>query len=419
MNETARPKHAEWREGQAAMKAGQIARAHELFHKAASAGFAPAQFDLGRLLVFGLVEGADAAEGVAWLRRAEAQRHAPAIYQLATLAMGERLVPFDPTQVLERVRTAAEAGHSRALTTLAVFYGEDPSADLRALGTLCLEHAAMRGDEVAMALLAFRLVKGRDVAANVPRAAAMLDLLTSRGLALPTMAPSIRRASPAPLGLGQLPTLPLPRVGVLETTAGDGNELCVAPRIREYAQHLSDEQCMAVMLTATRHLKPSMTADPAGRWVKVGVRTSDEALIDPLLEDVVLRQVQRRMAAVAGLPVTHAEPLIVLRYSAGQEYRPHSDCLPDSLVTPLEQGGSGQRLSTVIAYLNASCTGGATTFPRLDLRVEPRAGSVLCFSNLDADGKPDPGAVHAGEPVTAGLKWICTLWMRQGPYRQQ
>jgi len=176
---------------------------------------------------------------------------------------------------------------------------------------------------------------------------------------------------------------------------------------------------MAVMLTATRHLKPSMTADPAGRWVKVGVRTSDEALIDPLLEDVVLRQVQRRMAAVAGLPVTHAEPLIVLRYSAGQEYRPHSDCLPDSLVTPLEQGGSGQRLSTVIAYLNASCTGGATTFPRLDLRVEPRAGSVLCFSNLDADGKPDPGAVHAGEPVTAGLKWICTLWMRQGPYRQQ
>ena len=417
MNEAARPKQAEWREGQAAMKAGQIARAHELFHKAAGAGFAPAQFDLGRLLVFGLVEGADAAEGVEWLRRAEAERHAPAMYQLATLAMGERLVPFDATQVLERVRAAAESGHPRALTTLGVFYGEDPSTEIRALGTLCLEHAATRGDEIAMALLAFRLVKGRDVAANVPRAAAMLDLLASRGLSLPTMVPSISRSNPAPVGLGQLPTLPVPRPGVLDASAGDGQDLCVAPRIREYVQHIRDEQCLSVVLTAMRHMKPSKTADPQGRWVKVGLRTSDEALIDPLLEDVVLRQVQRRMAATAGLPVSHAEPLIVLRYAAGQEYRPHSDCLPDSLVTPVERGGSGQRVATVITYLNANFTGGATFFPHIDLRVEPRAGSVLCFSNLDADGKPDPGAVHAGEPITAGVKWICTLWMRQGPHR--
>jgi hypothetical protein len=117
--------------------------------------------------------------------------------------------------------------------------------------------------------------------------------------------------------------------------------------------------------------------------------------------------------------LSHAEPLIVLRYAPGQEYRPHSDCLPESLITPFERGGSGQRVATVITYLNADCTGGATVFPRLDLSVAPRAGNVLCFSNLDAEGRPEPGAVHAGEPVTAGLKWICTLWMRQGPHRPQ
>ena len=419
MNEASRPTQAEWREGHAAMKAGQIPRARELFQKAATAGFAPAQFDLGRLLVFGLVDDTDAAEGVEWLRRAEAERHAQASYQLATLAMGDRLVPFDAAQVLERVRTAAESSHPRALTTLAVFYGEDPSADVRALGTLCLEHAAMRGDEVAMALLAFRLIKGRDVAANVPRAAAMLDLLTSRGLPVPIMAPSIPRASPAPTGLGQLPPLPAPSLGALDTTPGDGNELCVKPRIREYVMHISEEQCLSVVLSAMRHMRPSKAADPEGRWLKVGLRTSDEALLDPLLEDVVLRQVQRRMAATAGLPVSHAEPLIVLRYAAGQEYRPHSDCLPDSLLTSVDRGGSGQRVATVITYLNSNLTGGATVFPRLDLRVQPSAGNVLSFSNLDAEGRPDPGAVHAGEPVTTGLKWICTLWMRQGPHRPQ
>jgi predicted 2-oxoglutarate/Fe(II)-dependent dioxygenase YbiX len=419
MNEAGSPQQAEWREGHAAMKAGQISRACELFRRAATDGFAPAQFDLGRLLVFGLVEDADAAEGVEWLRRAEAERHAPATYQLATLAMGDRLVPFDAAQVLERVCAAAEAGHSRALTTLGVFYGEDPSAEVRALGTLCLEHAAMRGDEVGMALLALRLLRGCDVAVNVPRAAAMIDLLTTRGLALPILAPSVPRASPAPAALGQLPPLPVPRPGALDTTAGDGNELCVKPSIREYVKHISEEQCLSVVLSAMRHMRPSKTADPEGRWVKVGLRTSDEALVDPLLEDVLLRQVQRRMAASAGLPVSHAEPLIVLRYAAGQEYRPHSDCLPGSLLTPVERGGSGQRVATVITYLNSNFAGGATVFPRLDLRVQPGAGNMLRFSNVDADGRPEPGAVHAGEPVTDGLKWICTLWMRQGPHRPQ
>jgi len=419
MNEASRPQQAEWREGHAAMKVGQISRAYELFRKAATDGFAPAQYDLGRLLVFGMVEGADAAEGVQWLQRADAERYAQATYQLATLAMGDHLVPFDAQQILERVRTAAAVGHPRALTTLAVFYGEEPSADVRALGTRCLEHAAMRGDEIAMALLAFRLLRGRDVAADAGRGAAMIDLLTSRGFPLPTMAPSIPRANPAPGALGRLPTLPLPRMGALEATAGAGKELCVAPRIREFPEHLGEELRLCVVLNAMRYLRPSKTADPRGRWVRAGLRTSDEALIDPLIEDVLLLQVQRRMAATAGLPLSHAEPLIVLRYSPGQEYRQHSDCLPASLVKPVEQGGSGQRVATVIAYLGASCTGGATIFPRLDLRIAPSEGAVLCFSNLDREGKPDVGAVHAGEPVTSGLKWICTLWMRHGPQRQQ
>ena len=88
--------------------------------------------------------------------------------------------------------------------------------------------------------------------------------------------------------------------------------------------HISEEQCLSVVLSAMRHMRPSKTADPEGRWLRVGLRTSDEALLDPLLEDVVLRQVQRRMAATAGLPVSHAEQLIVLRYAAGQEYRPQN-----------------------------------------------------------------------------------------------
>jgi len=117
------------------------------------------------------------------------------------------------------------------------------------------------------------------------------------------------------------------------------------------------------------------------------------------------------------LPLSHGEPLILLRYAPGQEYRPHRDYLPPSKVIAVDDGGSGQRVATVIAYLNEVEAGGLTQFPLLDLEVSPIPGSLLAFRNLDQVGQPEPRSLHAGLPVTAGMKWICTLWLREAPIR--
>lgn len=424
---------ANWQEAHRAVRARQLGVARDLFARGAADGYPPAQCDLGRLMVHGLVErsstpapegGAlrigmpsptatpEMLRGLQWIRRAAQQDYAPASYQLATLAMGGRLVPFDEQQILDWVRAAARANFAPALRTLGVLYTLEGSM----LGALCLEHAARLGDELSMALLAFRLLEGHGVAKDPPRALAMIDLLIANGLPLTKPEPNLPRSSAIPAPLPPLPELPMPQVP-LHPLLPAPVQLCASPVVRLFPQSASVEECRYVVLAGLRHMRPSVTADSEGKIAKVPLRTSDETIFDPMLEDVILMRVQRRMAAAAGLDVSHAEPLILLRYQPGQEYRLHGDYLPPSLVKPVSEGGSGQRQHTVIAYLNSDLEGGATVFPKLDLRIAPRCGDLLHFRNVDESGAPDPRTGHAGEPVTAGVKWICTLWQREGVQR--
>ena len=101
------------------------------------------------------------------------------------------------------------------------------------------------------------------------------------------------------------------------------------------------------------------------------------------------------------------EALYVIRYRPGQEYRPHFDALP---------GLHNQRAWTAITYLNDDFEGGATVFPELSISVRLGAGDVLIFRNIDQESRPDPRMRHAGEPVTRGVKWIATRWIRERPH---
>jgi prolyl 4-hydroxylase len=107
---------------------------------------------------------------------------------------------------------------------------------------------------------------------------------------------------------------------------------------------------------------------------------------------------------LSGTTEAQGEPLSVLRYVPGQEYKLHHDCLP---------GEPNQRVSTFIAYLNDSYTGGATQFPAADIEYRGDIGDAILFRNVQPDGSVDTRSQHAGLPVTQGEKWICTRWIRR------
>jgi prolyl 4-hydroxylase len=113
--------------------------------------------------------------------------------------------------------------------------------------------------------------------------------------------------------------------------------------------------------------------------------------------------------------VNHGEGLQILRYRPGAEYRPHHDYFDPvhpGTAKILERGG--QRVGTLVMYLNTPEGGGATTFPDVGLEVAPVRGNAVFFSYDRAH--PSTRTLHGGAPVTAGEKWVATKWLRQGVF---
>lgn len=151
-------------------------------------------------------------------------------------------------------------------------------------------------------------------------------------------------------------------------------------------------------------LVPSLVVDPAtGKQRPHPIRTSDGTVLGPIQQDLVVHALNLRLASVTATNVEQGEPLAVLRYGPGQQYRLHHDCLP---------GERNQRIITAITYLNDAYAGGETEFPSIDFAFRGARGDAILFANVKPDGQPQNLSRHAGRPVTRGEKWICTRWIR-------
>jgi len=51
-----------------------------------------------------------------------------------------------------------------------------------------------------------------------------------------------------------------------------------------------------------------------------------------------------------------------------------------------------------------------------DLGFQPEAGKLLAWSNLRADGTPNPSTLHHAMKVRAGCKYVITKWFRERPW---
>lgn len=113
---------------------------------------------------------------------------------------------------------------------------------------------------------------------------------------------------------------------------------------------------------------------------------------------------------LTGIPIDRYEEPQVVQYQTGQQFSFHYDAIPKSLLD-----SSGQRLATLIVYLNDVPLGGATVFKDIPVKVQPKAGKALLFFPSYSDGTPDDRTLHCGQ-VSMDTKWIAQLWMHQHAY---
>lgn len=182
-----------------------------------------------------------------------------------------------------------------------------------------------------------------------------------------------------------------------------GRSLAAAPQATLFPGLFSIAECDHLLAVAEPGYRRSTVLTPEGREVPHPVRSSDGFALHWLIEDPVVHALNRRLAAASGTAYDQGEPLLILRYSPGQQYRRHFDALP---------GLENQRIKTALVYLNEGCEGGETEFPRIGLKVKGRKGDALVFSNTGPDGRADPLSEHAGLPVQSGVKYLASRWIR-------
>ena len=134
-------------------------------------------------------------------------------------------------------------------------------------------------------------------------------------------------------------------------------------------------------------------------------------------ENGLIQRIEQRITELTQHPLERGEPLQILHYQPGGEYKPHFDYFD-----PAQPGNEavlkhgGQRVATLVMYLNDVEAGGSTVFPEVGLDVLPRRGNAVYFAYTTEQGQLDARSLHGGSPVSTGEKWIATKWFRQRPY---
>lgn len=124
-----------------------------------------------------------------------------------------------------------------------------------------------------------------------------------------------------------------------------------------------------------------------------------------------------KVTYLTGKPREHCESPQVAKYEPGQQYRQHVDGF-SSLGGPTgrkELTYGGNRLVTVLIYLNNVGEGGETHFPYMNIKVPPTKGTALVFFPSTVYGEMDVQALHAALPAV-DTKYVSQVWVRERTY---
>jgi prolyl 4-hydroxylase len=188
-----------------------------------------------------------------------------------------------------------------------------------------------------------------------------------------------------------------------------------APRIVLLDSLLSEQECDAVCELARGSLSAARVYDSLqGHNAYIENARKAEVAILEMQDDPLIATIEQRIEALTGWAHASGESLLVQRYAERGKFDPHFDFfLEQSSYYARSVENGGQRLATLIVYLQPPERGGATYMANLGLRVMPKKGSALFFSYPVATKQS--GTRHAGEPVLSGEKWIMTKWFREKP----
>lgn len=144
-----------------------------------------------------------------------------------------------------------------------------------------------------------------------------------------------------------------------------------------------------------------VTEEVENRGISLGV--------DPYDYDVLATAIVQ----AARIPYSHIEAIDIYNYETGQFLAYHHDYPYDPRQINYYKHG-GDRVGTGIFYLNDDFVGGETCFPKHDVNITPRTGSLLYFQQ-NYDEATNWSTIHESKKITAGTKWVASCFFSDRP----
>ena len=184
------------------------------------------------------------------------------------------------------------------------------------------------------------------------------------------------------------------------------------PWIFEVSNLLSNKECNMLINKSKNAIEPSRC--------KSGLNYNNRISYSTRLHFNKVKKIQNRFSDLLNIPIQNFEALKIQMYNPMGFFKLHNDGFSNSFdengnsLFPCVDGLYPNRIVTLIVYLNDVTEGGATVFPKLNLRFQPKKGTGLIFmpSELPSGrnkGKIIPNLIHESD-VVYEEKYICTQW---------
>jgi prolyl 4-hydroxylase len=187
------------------------------------------------------------------------------------------------------------------------------------------------------------------------------------------------------------------------------------PKIIYIENFITPEDAIHLMKLADEIKKPSTIDTQDDPYTLVtDVRSSESAHLGKA-RDNIIKRIEDDACAYVGLDTHYLEPMQVVVYEKGQKFNPHYDFFNPN-TSDIKYRGN--RNKTILVYLNdiKEEFGGATVFPKINLRIQPKAYSAIYFENMNGS-ELDYNTLHAGEVLNTDKikKYAINIWFREKP----
>lgn len=188
-----------------------------------------------------------------------------------------------------------------------------------------------------------------------------------------------------------------------------------SPRLQIIEDFADFEECQYLIEQSLPIMESTALQMKRKTNTEVDAFSGESAILSSGKTSPVARIIQERFAHFIKVPVSHFEPISILKYSEGHDYSLHTDAFDEHRILQHESKNDfgGQRMTTNLIYLLPPLEGGQTHYQAIDYTVIGKVGTAVIHYNATNDFKADPRSYHTGKTIIKGEKWLLRTATRQ------